>query len=302
MLELLQIMLYDTVNDVRGGGEMDIESEYSREGYLNEDFRLFHLCDQAGQEFGFHYHEFDKIVFFLSGSVTYHIEGISYPLKPGDILLINQHLIHRADINTDEPYERIIFYISTEFVERSGGEDADLMRCFRRAERERFYLLRPDRDKRRKLSRILSEIEENGRKDEFASSMMRRLLFVEMMIQINRVQEQSLAGDGQPSFSGDPKITDIISYINKNLGSDLNVELLAERSFVSKYHFMRMFKEQTGYTVHNYIQQKRLLLAADMIKKGAPVKQAAAGSGFSDYSAFQRAFKKMFGITPSRLA
>ena len=59
--------------------------ENLRSGYLQQNFRLFHLKDKKEQQFDFHYHDFDKIVIFLSGNVTYIVEGKSYHLKPWDI-------------------------------------------------------------------------------------------------------------------------------------------------------------------------------------------------------------------------
>ena len=49
--------------------------KYSNDGYLNENFRLFHLKDSSGQEKDFHFHEFDKIVILISGKVDYTVEG-----------------------------------------------------------------------------------------------------------------------------------------------------------------------------------------------------------------------------------
>ena len=60
-------------------------------GYLNEQFRLFHLKDQTRKEFSYHYHDFHKVVIFISGKAAYHIEGKAYQLKPWDILLVNRH-------------------------------------------------------------------------------------------------------------------------------------------------------------------------------------------------------------------
>ena len=64
---------------------------------------------------------------------------------------------------------------------------------------------------------------------------------------------------------------------------------------------MRLFKAQTGSTVHAYIRQKRLLWAARLIREGVPAGKAAADSGFGDYSAFHRAFRDSFGISPAEL-
>ena len=62
-------------------------SEVGKRGYLKENFRLFHLRDSRAQKLEYHYHEFDKLILLLSGKVTYVVEGKSYFLKPGDILI-----------------------------------------------------------------------------------------------------------------------------------------------------------------------------------------------------------------------
>ena len=106
-------------------------------------------------------------------------------------------------------------------------------------------------------------------------------------------------GDEESKY--DPKIQQVLSYINENFINELSVDALAERVFLSKDHFMRLFKAQTGTTVYAYVRQKRLMHAARMIREGVPAAKAAADSGFGDYSAFHRAFKESFGISPGQL-
>ena len=57
----------------------------SERGYLHEKFRLFHTRDQKELKVDWHYHTFDKIVYFLSGHVEYAVESESYRLRPGDL-------------------------------------------------------------------------------------------------------------------------------------------------------------------------------------------------------------------------
>ena len=89
---------------------------YTREGYLHENYRYFHLRDTAGQERDFHFHDFDKIVLLLSGRVNYLVEDQSYQLRPWDLLLVKHHTIHKALIDRSEPYERIIVYLDRQFL------------------------------------------------------------------------------------------------------------------------------------------------------------------------------------------
>ena len=51
--------------------------QYEKKGYLNSEFRLFHLTDQETKEVDYHYHDFDKITIFIRGKVNYMIEGRS---------------------------------------------------------------------------------------------------------------------------------------------------------------------------------------------------------------------------------
>ncbi len=76
-------------------------SEVGKRGYLDRDFRLVHLKDSLAQKIDYHYHEFDKLVIFLGGKVTYVVEGVTYFLKPWDIVLIQHNLIHRPIIHAD---------------------------------------------------------------------------------------------------------------------------------------------------------------------------------------------------------
>ncbi len=103
------------------------------------------------------------------------------------------------------------------------------------------------------------------------------------------------------SYSSDSQVEQLLKYINRNLTEDLSIDRLSEKFFFSKYHMMRKFKNETGYTIHNYITSKRLLLARSLINEGTPVMKAAQMSGFNDYTTFVRSYKKQFGNAPSHV-
>ncbi len=125
---------------------------------------------------------------------------------------------------------------------------------------------------------------------------MRDTLIMQLLVQIGRL---GAARETERRYDG--KIRETLSYINENLGAEMSVDLLADRVYLSRYHFMRLFKAQTGSTVHAYIRQKRLLAAARLIREGTAAARAAADLGFGDYSSFHRAFRSSFGISPGEL-
>ncbi len=272
--------------------------KYSNDGYLNENFRLFHLKDSSGQEKDFHFHEFDKIVILVSGRVDYTVEGTSYRLEPWDVLLVRHHMIHRAAIDLSVPYERIIIYLDSAYVERFAPE-AGLMDCFAAAEKRRCCLMRPDEASAEQLRDALRRLE-NARDDElFGAQLLRGTLLVQLLVLINRI---TLSDSGREDSAGSSgRIAPALSYINENLSSELSIDDMAALCYLSRYHFMRLFKAQTGCTVHNYIRQKRLVLAARLIREGMSASAAAAECGFSDYSAFHRAFTQTFRVSPGKI-
>lgn len=278
---------------------MSEQFQYNREGYLNENFRYFHLKDTAGQERDFHYHEFDKIVILLSGSVDYLVEGASYKMQPGDIILIRHHMIHKAVIDVSVPYERIIIYLNSSYVDRF-APDMGLMECFAAAEKRRYCLMRPTAEERQTVKNQLLLLEESIGDDGYAADYIQGTNLAQLMVHLNRIMQRDTS-DKTEAAEYNEKIADVLSYINENLSKELTVDELAARSYLSRYHFMRLFKAQTGYTVHNYIRQKRLTLAARLIREGMSAVHAAAECGFSDYSAFHRAFTSTFGVSPGKI-
>ena len=105
-------------------------AEYEKRGYLLENFRLFHLRSEQGTKVDYHYHEFCKILLLLQGSGGYYVDGQRYLLRSGDIVLLDSHSIHRPELEGDAPYERIILYISPEYLRQQSTADCNLQSVF----------------------------------------------------------------------------------------------------------------------------------------------------------------------------
>ena len=273
---------------------------FNREGYLKENYHYFHLRDTAGQERDFHFHEFDKVVLLLSGHVDYTVESVTYALKPWDVLLVKHHTIHKALIDKTEPYDRVIIYLDGKYFDRI-MPTAGLMDCFEKADKDGRQLITPDDGQQEQLSAALEDFEAAMRDEELGAEAIRDTQMVRLLVLINRIYASGSTAPDRAEATRDPKIAAVLSYINENLSRELSVDELAEQAYLSKYHFMRLFKAQTGSTVHAYVRQKRLLYAARLIREGESAARAAAESGFSDYSAFHRAFRECFGISPGQL-
>ncbi len=97
------------------------------------------------------------------------------------------------------------------------------------------------------------------------------------------------------------RINDVMNFVEKNLDKELPLELVSKRAHFSPFHFHRIFSAITGETIHAFIKRKRMERAASKLMLGtdASLTELAFEYGFKSVSAFSRAFKGFYGISPS---
>lgn len=273
---------------------------YEKTGYLKEPFRIFHLRDCTKQEFAFHYHEFYKIIYFVDGRADYKVEGKTYHLKPHDYVLVGANVIHKPEIDGTVPYERYIIYLSEEFLAQGNERGESLGFCFEEAQRQQNRVVHFAPESSGELAGCLLHMEQIGRqKEEYMNELLLRSALMEFMVLFNRnVIKQPEAFITTAAYH--EKVIDAITYIQEHLTEEIDADVLAKQCYLSKYYLMRQFKEATGYSIHQYINEKRIQAARRMILSGMSASRACYECGFHDYSTFARRFKMIVGRAPSR--
>lgn len=271
-------------------------SHYKQQGYLLENFRLFHLRTAQGTQVDFHYHEFCKILLLFSGSGSYYVDGQRYLLQSGDIILLGSRSIHKPEMDAGVPYERIIIYVDPEFLQRNSTADCDLLSVF---SGEKGHVLRLPENQRKKLFQLASSLEEDLKGSEFGQDILSSTGLLRLMVALGRARQRQDTADSGPVMPRSDRICQILRYIDTHLTEDIDVDEIASHFFVSRYHMMRQFREETGTTIHLYLTQKRLMLARSLIEGGMRATEACYRSGFRSYSSFTRACAKHFGATPT---
>jgi AraC family transcriptional regulator len=131
---------------------------------------------------------------------------------------------------------------------------------------------------------------------------------LERLLDIKRAAESGPApgGAAQNAFcvqsvtSDKPQnLLDVISFIEANLWSPLELDVLAEKAHLSKFHFCRIFKRHIGMNPMKFVAALRIEHAKELLKKNSlTVSSIANEVGFKDLSNFIRQFKKVTGVTP----
>jgi len=95
-------------------------------------------------------------------------------------------------------------------------------------------------------------------------------------------------------------IQSAIEYMENNLTEDIKVKDVAEKAYVSEFHFQRIFSALCGISVGEYIRNRRMTLAAkELAAKETKVIDVAMKYGYDSPDSFSRAFQKFHGVTPS---
>lgn len=209
---------------------------------INSTFEFFHYRDDSNLTLEYHHHDFYEIFFFVSGGLSYIVEGKSYIIKPGDILLINDKEIHKPIIEGGSTYERYVLWVNPELLTKYSTKDSNLLTCFESTLENRHNLLRPRAEMRSVLKEILSKLSRACTGTTFGSDILMELYLIELLVFLNKEYIARDMNDITEDLIYDSKISDIISYINDNLSEDLSLENLASKFYISKYHLLRLFK------------------------------------------------------------
>ena len=266
-------------------------------GYLHERFRLFHTVDQNELKVDWHFHTFDKLVFFLSGHVEYTVESESALLSPGDLLTIAHGQLHRMHAWADQPYERYIIYLDSEYLRSLAPEAGGLNESFKRARATGHSLIRLSDSQRAAIHSLLMRLEQATRDPSPYAPALSQALLTELLIFLCQLPDGHAAD--HPEAKSDSRIAEALHYIQGHLGEDLSCDAMARRLHMSRSSFQHRFKAATGRSPHAYIRLKRLLYASELLAAGTGAMEAGTKCGYKDHSAFCSAFYEQFGATPS---
>ena len=96
-------------------------------------------------------------------------------------------------------------------------------------------------------------------------------------------------------------VEDTIAYVSSHLYEPLTVSELAKRVFLSEYHFIRLFKQETGITPHAYLVDSRIhAVQYLLVNTGMSIRQICQQCGFTSKSSLCASFKKSTGMTPMK--
>lgn len=243
---------------------------------------------RAGSAVPPHSHSFYELLFCRSVSNgSYMVEGAVLQLKKGDILFLPPNVSHQPILpdHIEDPFVRDILWISRDFMEEI---------------REKFMpgagdlhpgLLRVDGavliGELFRKGVLESEAREPGWEAAVAANT------ISILVALHRAAARPVKKAETADLPGQ-----ILTYVDLHLSEKISLANVAGHFFISQSTISQAFRKKLGVSFYRCVTLRRIACAKALIDQGAPLETVAEQVGFTDYSAFFRAFKQEEGISP----
>lgn len=240
-----------------------------------------------------HSHNFYEILYIRRGNIQYLLGTDRYRVHPGDVIFIPPQVSHRAVLTEreDEPYERYVLWLSREFVAMLRGIWPGL-----RLNGDGYRLLRMSAEHRDSVGGLFQRgvsFAAGGRPGGELEVMGNTL---QLLVQLERLFSDD--GLAPPEREKRELLDDVVEYIEHHLAEKITLEGTARHFLVSRSTVSHAFQQRLDVSFYRFVTQRRLLAAREHILAGDAMNSIAEQVGFSDYSAFYRAFRQEYGIAP----
>lgn len=242
-----------------------------------------------------HYHDHYEAFFAVSGDILYNVEGYTYRMEPGHLLLIPPYRLHQPCIHSGHCSERIALRFSQELPEKLNGKDHNIQWSGTENLPVQQYCL--EEPQRQEMKTLLQKLLCEDKGNAYGKETVIHALLICFFVLLARAKLQQ--GKAKPEKSEmTATVREMAEYIEKNYKNPVTSRQL-EKQFLKNYsQLSKEFKEEVGGSPYQYLLLKRLLNAEKLLKEGIPPRTAAEESGFSDYSNFFRQFRTMYGCAP----
>ena len=273
-----------------------------RQYMAKDNMEIFHYNNASSCACAPHRHDFYELYFLLGDELDIIVDGLRYSLRANSAMFVAPGQLHRPDVSGPvRNIDRFVLWLTEDYVRQLIGAMPHL-RYALLGDMTGRNLIQPDGETGDMMRRLLFELHREDGQGGVDSAQLCRSIVTQLLIYCGRGvarAPETLAPRAELRYH---EVIGVYEHIVTHLRDELSVAGLAEMFFMDKNTLTRQFKRIIGMTPGECIRRHRLETAHGLIRDGAPMKQACAECGFSDYSAFYRAFRQAYGISPSDFA
>lgn len=254
----------------------------------------------------FHKHEYIEIAFLASGTCSHTYLGSEVKLIPGDLFVITPHEKHAYDIESETVIYNCMFYPDAlgedwlKLKEDKSIYDLLIVEPFFRTEIGHQEILNLSPSEAYQIEALLrTMIEEHENKKENYQIVQKANLVI-FLCYLGRAWKNQLVNSKNEYKGKRDLLAQAVDYIEKNINDQITIQKLASKTYLSPSYFRKIFKEVTGRSPIDYINEIRISRARDLLlKEDLSVAEVAEFVGISDHNYFSKLFKMETGCSPS---
>jgi AraC-like DNA-binding protein len=271
-----------------------------KSGKLREQTKLWRLPNLGNvellhatyitQNFAPHTHEGFAVGVIENGALAFDYRGQSLIAPPGTINLANPDEPHNGHAAAETGWTYRMFYLDAELLRQAASEIAG---CPKNLPFFQAGVIWDD-----ELSLVIHGLHRAMEKKE-ASLLEQESRLLWMLTQLIMRH-----GDAPPSLcpvgNEHGAVKRARDYIEAYSHENISIEQLTRVAHLSPFHFIRVFRRETGLTPHAYLTQVRVKRARELLSAGWAIAPTAYETGFVDQSHLTRHFKRILGVTPGQ--
>ena len=233
---------------------------------------------QSQNSLQLHSHEEYELYVHLAGDISFIIGSRLYSVRPGDLLLFRPGEMHQCLLNerSERTYFNIFFSGNDKLLLPSLGPEGSNVMSLPYEKMKRFLSL----------------------SHELCDGVTAPLTYIRQIFELLEMLEYACSLPDKNDLILPEDVNAVIQLIESNLARPLTVKDMAAQAFVSVNTLERHFRQTMNLSPSEYLKQRRLIHARNLLTNGCSVQSACDQSGFSDCSHFITLFRSAFGVTP----
>jgi AraC-like DNA-binding protein len=244
-----------------------------------------------------HYHDAYEIYYMCSGERYYFIKDRTYRVQPGDLVLIDKHVLHKTQ-NITNGHERILLHYRDGFLDSLfGGSAWDPRSVFGQP------VIRLNIKQQAVVESLLDRLLEESKAQTPESPIYVKITLMELLLFAGRCMRElaSVPERAEPDNPMFERVASVAAYINGHYAEDLSLTLLSTLFHINPHYLSRIFNKVTGFSFVEYVNLVRLKEAQKLLSAGElNVTEVAESVGFESLTHFGRVFKASTGMSPKQ--
>lgn len=268
---------------------------------LNPTFLFTWKGTRYQPEERYHSHDYLEMAFMMSGSGKYHINGVVYDVKEGDLLIFNPGVLHQALVDEDSEIPTTEFFVGCSDIQIKGMEKNFIPLS------DGGNILHTTGELRQKLFKLCSSMDAEKELGGYGRYYMMKSYLMQMLVYIIRSQKpkplEVTSGYAFESVNKKYVVEQIVNYFEEHYSEKISLDRIAENMYLSTFYISKIFKSETGDAPIRHLINIRLERAKEILELSPEfsIKEVAARVGYEDVYHFSKQFKKHYGISPSQV-